>query len=330
MSDKSGFLTKLYKGFLIVITLVLISALLVPFLIPVPPLENTTSAQELADADSQFIEINNISVHYKIFGSGEPVFILLHGFGASTFSWREVMPSLAEHGTVIAYDRPAFGLTERPLPGEWVGENPYSLETQVELLIALMNAKEIQKAVLVGNSAGGTVGFATALQYPQRVQGLMAVDAAIYSSSANSPFLQFLLHTPQMQHVGPLISRSIAGERGDDFIRSAWHDPSKITPEVLAGYRKPLQMENWDVALWQLTLAAQKNTIAENLSSLSMPVLVVTGDDDRIVPTAESIKLSEEIPGAKLVIFEDCGHVPQEECPVQFLSAIYSFDSFAP
>lgn len=330
MPKKSGFLSKLFKGFLILLTVVIISALLVPFLIPVPALKNTTAAQELADEDSHFIEINDILVHYKIAGSGEPVFILLHGFGASTFSWREVLTPLAKYGTVLAYDRPAFGLTDRPIPGEWVGESPYSLDAQVELLIGLMDTLGIQKAVLVGNSAGGTVAFAAALKYPQRVQRLVAVDAAIYTSSTSSPFLQFLLHTPQMQHLGPLISRSLAGKRGDDFIRSAWHDPARITPEVLAGYRKPLQVDNWDVALWQLTLASQKNAIAENLSRLVVPVLVVTGDDDRIVPTADSIKLAEEISGSQLVILDDCGHVPQEECPEQFLSAIYSFESITP
>ncbi len=118
---------------------------------PVPPLENTLPVQSLADADSEFIEINEISVHYKRMGSGEPVFILMHSFGASTFSWREVMAPLSAYGTVIAYDRPAFGLTERPL--EWEGENPYTQESNIARLLELMDAMDIQEAILVGNSS---------------------------------------------------------------------------------------------------------------------------------------------------------------------------------
>ena len=321
---------KVVKGILILLTGLTIVFLLVPFLIPVPPLENTLPARTLADDDSQFIEVNGLEVHYKTAGSGTPVFILLHGFGASTFSWREVIQPLSEVGTVIAYDRPAFGLTERPVSGDWEGESPYSLDSQVELLVGLMDALGIEKAILIGNSAGGTVAFAAALEYPQRVQALAAVDAAIYSGGPDSALLKFFLRTPQVNHLGPLISRSLAGERGDEFIKSAWHDPELITEEILAGYRKPLQAENWDSALWELTLASEKNDIAEQLSSLAIPVLVMTGDDDRIVPTADSIRLSEEIPGSTLAVFDSCGHLPQEECPQQFLAAMSEFVNSLP
>lgn len=321
---------KVVKGILILLTGLIIVFLLVPFLIPVPPLENSLTARSLADDDSQFIEVNGLEVHYKIAGSGTPVYILLHGFGASTFSWREVMQPLSEIGTVIAYDRPAFGLTERPVPGDWEGESPYSLNSQVDLLIGLMDALGVEKAILVGNSAGGTVAFAAALEYPQRVQALVAVDAAIYSGGPDSALLKFFLRTPQVNHLGPLISRSLAGERGDEFIKGAWHDPELITEEILTGYRKPLQAENWDRALWELTLASEKNGIAEQLTSLAMPVLVMTGDDDHIVPTAESIRLSEEIPGSTLAVFQACGHLPQEECPLQFMAAMNEFVNSLP
>jgi alpha-beta hydrolase superfamily lysophospholipase len=125
--------------------LIILAILLIgPFLVPVPPLENTVPAKSLKDADSLFIEVNGVDVHYKKFGEGEPVFILLHGFGASLFSWREVTEPLAEFGTVIAYDRPAFGLTERPM--EWDGESPYSQDAQVELVVGLMDALGIEQA----------------------------------------------------------------------------------------------------------------------------------------------------------------------------------------
>lgn len=304
------------------LTLVLIGG---PFLVPVPPLEDTQPYQALADPDSLFVDINSLDVHYKRTGSGEPVFILLHGFGASTFSWREVMNPLAEFGTVIAYDRPAFGLTERPL--DWQGVNPYSEKGNLVLLLELMNTLQIDKAILVGNSAGGTLATAFTLAYPQRVLALIEVDAAIYQSMPDSALLNWLLQTPQMNHVGPLITRRLAGIQGDRFIQSAWHDPGQIeaNPEIIAGYRKPLNAENWDRALWEHTKATRTPILAEQLNEISVPTLVITGDDDRIVPTDSSIRLAQEIAGARLVVFENCGHLPQEECPDAFMQAVEEF-----
>jgi pimeloyl-ACP methyl ester carboxylesterase len=297
-------------------------ALIVPFLVPVPPLENTVPAETLADEDSKFIEVNGLDVHYKIYRQGKPTFILLHGFGASLFSWREVTEPLSKLGTVIAYDRPAFGLTERPL--EWEGESPYSQNSQVKLVIGLMDALEIEKATLVGNSAGGTVSMLTALKYPQRIQSLILVDPAVYAGGGAPAWIRPLFGTPQMDHLGPLAARQLQAQ-GVEFIKSAWHEPANITPEIFAGYQKPLQAENWDKALWQLTVSSRESGLAERLSEFNLPVLVITGDDDRIVPTEQSIQLAGEIPNAKLAVIPQCGHVPHEECSEEFMQAVINF-----
>lgn len=305
-------------GLILVILLVLI----VPFLVPVPPLEDTSSRHALADEDSRFIDPTGLEVHYKESGSGAPAFLLLHGFGASTYSWREVMEPLADYGRVIAYDRPAFGLTERPL--EWEGQNPYAPEAQVELVFELMDALELDQAVLIGNSAGGTVALQAALARPDRVSALILVDAAVYTGGGSPALVRPLLDTPQMNHLGPLLARRIARE-GDDFIRRAWHNPDRIDPEVFNEYRKPLQVPDWDRALWELTKASRAAELEARLDQVEVPTLVITGDDDRIVPTAESLQLAAEIPGAVLAVLDECGHLPQEECPVQFLKAVRNF-----
>ncbi len=315
---------KVINGLLIFLAVLLVLLLVGPFLVPISPLEGAQTVESLADPDSRFIEINDMNVHYKQAGQGEPVLILLHGFGASTFSWREVMQPLGEFGTVVAFDRPAFGLTERPLPGDWTGRSPYSPEAQVDLLFGLMDALGIQEAVLVGNSAGGTVALNAALFNPSRVRGLVLVDAAVYGTGGSPAWIRPLLQTPQMDRIGPLFVRSISTD-GIDLLTSAWHEPERITPQVIEGYRKPLQAENWDVGLWQMTKASRASNLAGRLEELELPVLVVTGDDDRIVPTDESIRLAAEIPGAELVVFENCGHVPQEECPEAFLRAVEPF-----
>ena len=307
---------------LAVIGVLLLLALVGPFLVPVPHLEGTLPPQALADPDSQFIEINGLDVHVKTMGQGEPVFVLLHGFGASLYSWQAVMEPLSQHGMVIAFDRPAFGLTERPLT--WEGTNPYSPEAQVALVLGLLDHFGVQQAILVGNSAGGTVSMQVALAHPERVSALILVDPAVYSGGGAPALVRPLLATPQMRHLGPLIARQIQA-RGPEVIELAWHDPALIQTETLELYKKPLQVNNWDKALWELTIASRASGLAERLSEFTLPVLVITGDDDRIVPTADSIRLAGELPNAELVVIPAAGHVPHEERTAEFMQAIEGF-----
>lgn len=295
-----------------------------PFLVPVPPLSDTVSPEELADPDSRFIELHGTRVHYKEQGAGEPVFLLLHGFGASTFSWREVMAPLASMARVIAFDRPAFGLTERPPRSEWGGFNPYTPEAQVELTRALMDALGVERAVLVGNSAGGTVAVHFALTYPERVQALVLVSPAVYVGGGAPAWLLPLLRTPQARHLGPLLVRRIR-QSGMELLNLAWHDPGRLTSDIIEGYTKPLRAQNWDRALWELTAASRPLHLERRLHELTMPALVITGDDDRVVPTEQSIRLAGELPHAELVVIPNCGHVAQEECPAAFLEAVQAF-----
>ncbi len=309
----------------IVLGVLVLLALVVPLVIPLPPLEGTVAPQELGDPDSRFAQVKGVDVHYKAAGSGPTALVLLHGFAASVFSWREVMPAWAQSNTVVAFDRPGFGLTERPLPGQWNGASPYSAEFQVDLTLGLMDRLGIERAVLVGNSMGGGIAALTAQRAPSRVQALILVDPAIYTGSmGNSGLVQWLLSTPQVRRVGPLFVRNVK-DWGINFGKSAWHDPSRITPEIWAGYLKPLQADNWDVGLYEVQVASQRSNVAGRLAELKMPVLVVTGDDDHIVPRAQSERLARELPNAQLAVITNCGHVPQEECPAEFLKAANGF-----
>jgi pimeloyl-ACP methyl ester carboxylesterase len=294
-----------------------------PFLVPVPPLKNIVPVEQLADADSRFITLQGLRVHYKRVGQGEPAMLLLHGFGASLYSWREVLEPLGRLGAVVAYDRPAFGLTSRPMPGEWQGASPYGSTAQVDLAIALLDALGIRRAVLVGHSAGGALAVQIALRYPQRVVGLVLVDAAIYEGGGAPAWLRPLLHTPQARRLGPLFARSIR-TLGERFLTEAWHDPTRVNAEVRLNYRKPLQMANWDRALWEFTLASQHDDLAAQLSRLTVPVLVVSGDDDRIVPLASSERLAQAL-GAPLAVMPASGHLPHEEQPERFLESVLPF-----
>jgi len=166
-------------------------------------------------------------VHYKEAGQGEPALILQHGFAASLFSWREVLGPLAKGRRVVAFDRPAFGLTERPI--NWDGPDPYGAEAQADLTIGLMDALGIQQAILVGNSAGGR-SRADRPALPERIPALVLVDPAIHQGNRPAWF-RLLARTPQMQRLGPLLARQIQ-KWGRKFGESAWHDPSRFTDEI--------------------------------------------------------------------------------------------------
>jgi pimeloyl-ACP methyl ester carboxylesterase len=319
---------KMKKGWKI--TLIIIASLLVllvlgPLVIPIPPAKNTQPVQAFTDADSQFVEINGLNVHYKMAGAGNPVFILLHGFGASTFSWREVIEPFSNYGTVIAYDRPAFGLTERPVT--WEGENPYSMESNVAILLGLMDAMGVEEAILVGNSAGGTVATAFTLAHPGRVQALIEVDAAIYQTMPDSPLLTWFLNTPQMDRLGPLVARWAANRQADAFLASAWYDTVILeqNPQIIEGYFIPFEVDHWDRALWEHTQVTRSPDLADRLDEIEVPTLVISGQYDQIVPLELSQQLAADIPGATLTVLPNCGHLPQEECPGAFLAAIDNF-----
>jgi pimeloyl-ACP methyl ester carboxylesterase len=232
------------------------------------------------------------------------------------------MEPLSQVGTVIAFDRPGFGLTERPL--DWEGQNPYSPEAQVELVTGLLDHFGVQQAFLIGNSAGGTAAMQAALAHPERVAGLVLVAPAVYSGGGTPAWVRPLLTTPQMRHLGPLVARQIQA-RSPELIALSWHNPDLLTSQTLALYQKPFQVENWDQALWEFTLASRPSGLAEKLEQFSLPVLVVTGDDDRVVPTAESVRLASELPNARLSVIANAGHVPHEERPADLMDAMRDF-----
>ena len=272
--------------------------------------------------ENHFLQIDQLSVHVQTCGAGQPAFLLLHGFAANLDSWEAVMGPLSRHGQVIAFDRPAFGQTERPL--NWKGQNPYCFDAQVELARQLLDAYNVPRAILMGHSAGGALALQLALQYPERVQALVLVDAAIFSGGGPPGWAQPLLGLPPIRWLGLRMIRQ-AGKRLPKLLELAWHDPQRLTPEIVSQYTRPLKLENWDRALWEFTRANQAPKLAGCLAQVRMPVLVVSGDDDRIVPPAESTRLAQELPDASRAIIPEAGHVPHEEQPEAFLQAVEAF-----
>ncbi len=162
----------------------------------------------------------------------------------------------------------------------------------------------------------------TVLAAPHQAAALILVDPAVYGEPPGWAFSWMSL--PQMRHLGPWALRSL-GEQAQKFIESTWHNPSLITAEIWAGYERPIHVQNWDRALWEYGAATRPSELVERLDQLALPVLIVVGADDRIVPLESQQKLHQAIPGSRLVIIPACGHLPQEECPEEFMAAINAF-----
>ena len=303
------------------------AAIFAPLIVPIPELEGTVPAAQLADADSRFVEVAGLDVHLKegAFGddvaAGRPALLFLHGFGSNLASWRKVLDPLSVYGRAVAVDRVAFGLSEHPQPG-WQGTNPYSLDGEVAGTIGLMDALGIERAIAIGSSSGGALAAQIALDHPERVAGLVLVDAAIFEAGGPPTWSRPLLYTPQLRRIGPLFMRQFGGSSGEDFYRAAWSDPERIGGDDLAAYRKPLQAQGWDRALWELTKASRRPEVADRLGDIAVPALVISGAGDRIVPPSLGEELARQLPNGVLAIFDDCGHLPHEECPEPFLTVV--------
>ena len=310
------------KILLLALILLLILALIIPLVIKIPELEDVSSVHELADPDSLFAEVDNFDIHYKTAGSSETTLVMLHGFGSSLYSWREVTPALAESYTVYAYDRPAFGLTERPTT--WTGENPYTRVASLHQLDHLLTYWDTGPVVLVGNSAGGSVAMEYTLTHPEKVTALILVSPSQGSGKSFASRFGWIVNSPQMQRMGPLLVRRIA-ETGLETLEKAWYDSSRQPPDMIQLYTKPLQAENWDVALWHYSTTGEVSQLPDQLGLFDLPILLITGEEDQIIPATNTIELAGKLKGGELVVIPECGHVPQEECPAEFLAAVEDF-----
>lgn len=307
---------KSVRTLLIILGVIILLITLGPFLVPIPPLENTAPVAELAGADSQFITVpfdgtDGLAIHYREAGSGGPNFLLLHGFNSNLYAWDEVFADFAEYGRTVAYDRIPFGLSEKLLDGDWNGPNPYSTAATVTQAFALMDALEMETAVLVGNSNGGSVALEMARAQPDRVEALILLAADVYTGGG-SPIPPWLTRTPQLRHLGPLISRGLANA---DLADQVYHDPGIVTAEMAAKAQIGTRVADWDRALWEYTMAAEEEDLPQAVPTITQPALVITGDDDGIVAPADTERLAQNLPNAALVVLPNCGHVPQQECP---------------
>lgn len=298
-----------------------------PFLLPIKPLEDVAAVSEVARPESHFVTIpfegtDGIEIHYltnEVQAETEQTFILLHGSVFNAFTWNEVIDFFELRGRVIAYDQIPYGLSEKLVPADWAGPNPYSGAAAVAQLISLLDELAIDKAILVGNSYGGVLAVQAALDYPERIEALILADAAVY---VDESLPAWVINLPQVQHLGPLFARMIGNN--EEFVRQTYLDSTAVNTERLRLTLIHTEVEAWDAALWAYLQewGSHPLNVIDQLSSVQQPTLIITGDSDAIVPVADSELLASQLPNATYEVIPACGHVPQEECPTQFERAV--------
>jgi pimeloyl-ACP methyl ester carboxylesterase len=314
-----------------IILILLLLIFVVPLLIPLPP--DGVAAETLADPGGTFVEVNGLQTYVLEAGDASaPPALLLHGFGGSTVSWRETMDALASAGyRAIAFDRPPYGLSQKS--GDGI---PYTPEAGADFTAALMDALGIERAVLVGHSAGGGVIAQFAVRYPERVQKLVFVAGAVPIGGSGRgggafgvpEFGRTLLTFPSFNRAARIgIRLFVRPEAFVDMLRSAYYDPATVTPAVAAGYQRALRVVGWDEALVNIVTqnGGGQPLTSEQLEAINLPALLVWGQEDTWVPIAAGERLRALLPNNEWIVYPAVGHLPMEENPQQFNADLIAF-----
>lgn len=303
---------------LALLTVVALAAFIGSSWAPDIPLAQLT--ERWAPVPSEFIEIDGMQVHIRDQGpqtDATPV-LLIHGTSASLHTWDGWTDGLTADRRVIRFDLPAFGLTG-PAP-----DNDYSAERYAEFVLKVMDARGVERAVLAGNSLGGQIAMETALLAPLRVAALVLVDPAGYPFEPESMPLGFRL--AQIPAMAPLMDRLLPRSMIESSVRDVYGDPSLISDELVDRYYQlTLREGNRRALVQRFSQMTFREDARERARTLSMPTLLIWGDQDRLIPPRIGELMDQDIPDSDLVLFAGVGHVPHEEAPEQTLVAVRAF-----
>lgn len=259
-------------------------------------------------------------------GGGQgPVLLLIHGIAVSSENWRAVAEPLARRHTVIAPDLPGHG-------GSGIGPGDYSLGNFASGLRDLLLALGHERATLVGHSLGGGVAMQFAYQFPEMVERLV-----LASSGGLGPEVSPILRAAALPGADLFISATAkAGQRVGGAIGrgliAAGIEPSPDVTEVARGYAALAEPERRKAFL--ATLRSVVGTKGQRVAATDrlylaeeVPVLIIWGARDRIIPAQHGEEAHHALPGSQLEVFEDAGHLPQLEHPDRFVAVLERFVS---
>lgn len=271
---------------------------------------------------SHFVEVDGARVHYQEFGAAgnNPTLLLIHGYPASTFVWHIVAPVFAERGFhVVAVDLLGFGFSDKP---SWFD---YSIASQGRMIERFMDRLGIGRATIIGSSYGGAVAMTVALDYAERVEKLVLVGTIINDEVKK----QLLFKLGTIRGVGEILSPFLIDS--NRFLKrrmrgTLWSSNHHlITPERIEGVQRPLRAANAHRSVLATARKWDANRIEQDAYLINHPTLILWGEHDTVVPIHNGEKLHESILNSRLVVFKDCGHVPQEETPDSFVNVVSDF-----
>ena len=265
----------------------------------------------------RYESIDGLRVRYVRAGAGPPV-LLIHGLGSSIYTWKDVLPALSREHDVVALDLPGFGGSEIP-PG-------LSAAIYPRTVTGLLDCLGVARASLVGNSLGGAVAVLVAAMHPARVDRLVLLDAAgFHLAPADRPWLLRLLGSD----AGGVLARL---PRKRLFVtlalRQVFDDDRKVTSERVEEYLAPVERPGAVDALRSLLAPrgiAALASFEDVAKRVRAPTLVVWGRDDAWLPLGDAERFVAAIPGARSVVLDACGHMPQEEFPAEVSRLVSGF-----
>lgn len=271
-----------------------------------------------------FLYQDRISIHYQTAGHGPVPLILLHGFASAHSTWNEMAGLFPpELYSLYLLDLKGFGLSDKPRDGA------YSIEDQAEMVVSFIRKQGLSSVILLGHSMGGTISLRVALQVrngnePFAVEKLILMDCAAYPQRLPKFFRR--LKSPLL---GPLFLRMIPTRilvRG--VLEKVFFDPGKVTPDRYARYKGYLRGKGIAYVLRATVKGidpAAYAHIAESYHTLSVPALIIWGEEDRVIRVKNAHRLHGDLPGSRLKVLKSCGHNPHEERPRESFAHIVAF-----
>ena len=295
--------------------LLLAAALALSIWLWTPDRSIETLQARYASGAEDFIDVAGTRLHVRDSGPrSAPAVIMLHGFGASLHTWEPWAEGLDDAFRVIRIDLPGGGLSGPDTTGD------YSDERSVQLVLELLDALDVERASVIGNSMGGRIAWRFAAEHPERIARLVLISPDGYASPGFeygvAPKVPGWLRL--MRHVLPR-----AALRSN--LAVAYADPQALKPEVVTRYHDLLRAPGNRDAL--LDRMAQVVLVPPEplLRRIDAPVLLVWGERDGMIPSANAQDYLAALPDARLVSFPDLGHVPHEEAPERTLAPVRAF-----
>jgi pimeloyl-ACP methyl ester carboxylesterase len=264
----------------------------------------------------EFVDLAGARLYYYAAGSrgaGEPV-VFLHGFGTSGHLWSEVVSLMPAGHRLVVVDLLGYGRSDPP------NGRPLSLKAHGDRVIALLDTLGVREACLVGHGVGGGIAQAIALQHPARVSRLALMSSIAFGNWATRDVLLARAAMPLLRHLPPAWLLSLvrtALERGyGDAVRAS---------HALDKFGRPFTTDEGRDALRTHIIALDRGetrALARRLSELAIPVSVVWGSDDPLLPVSMGRRLAAAIAGASLEIIDGARHFLPEEAPRQVADAV--------